>query len=54
MGLVDKTTQNPNKSGNWTPTLTYSNYNIIGDPLIPYQECTTVASAIDSLYDNLR
>ena len=53
MGLVDKTTQNPNKSGNWTPTLTYSNYNIIGDANIPFQECNTVASAISSLYDNL-
>ena len=52
-GLVEKTQQNPNKSGNWTPTLTYSNYNILGDPLLPAQECNTVISAVDSLYDNL-
>ena len=52
-GLVEKTQQNPNKAGNWTPTLTYSNYNILGDPLLPAQECNTVISAVDSLYDNL-
>ena len=52
-GLVEKTPQNPNKAGNWTPTLTYSNYNILGDPLLPNQECNTVISAVDSLYDNL-
>ena len=50
-GLVEKTTQNPNRAGNWTPTLTYSNYNILGDPLLPNQECNTVISSIDSLYD---
>ena len=52
-GLVEKTTQNPNRSGNWTNTLTYSNYNILGDPLLPSQECNTVISSIDSLYDNV-
>ena len=52
-GLVEKTSQNPNKAGNWTPTLTYSNYNILEDALIPAQECNTVISAMDSLYDNL-
>ncbi len=52
-GLVEKTTQNPNKAGYYTPTLTYSNYNILGDPLLPEQECNTVISTIDSLYDNV-
>ena len=52
-GLVEKTSQNPNKAGNWTPTLTYSNYNILEDALIPAQECNTVISAMDALYDNL-
>ena len=52
-GLVEKTTQNPNRAGNWTNTLTYSNYNILGDPLLPSQECNTVISSIDSLYDNV-
>ena len=52
-GLIEKTPVNQNKSGNWTGTVTYSNYNILGDPLLPEQECTTVISAMDSLYDNL-
>ena len=52
-GLVEKTPQNQNKSGNWTNTITYSNYNILGDPLLPVEECTTVISSMDSLYDNL-
>ena len=52
-GLVEKTSINPNKQGNWTSTLTYSNYNILPDPLLPYQECNNVISAMDSLYDNL-
>ena len=30
-GLVEKTPVNQNKSGNWTGTVTYSNYNILGD-----------------------
>jgi len=52
-GLVEKVPQDSNKRGNWTPTLTYSNYNIILDPLLIDQECNNVISAIDSLYDNL-
>ena len=51
--LVDKTEQNKNKTGNWTNSRTYSNYNILGDPLLPEQECNTVISAMDSLHDNL-
>ena len=52
-GLVAKTSQNPNKRGNWSTTLTYSNINIIGDPLIPASECDDVISSVDSLYDNI-
>jgi len=52
-GLIEKTPVNQNKSGNWTNTVTYSNYNILGDPLLPVEECTTVISAMDSLYENL-
>jgi hypothetical protein len=52
-GLVEKTKQNSNKSGNWTRDLSYSNYNILGDPLLPAEECTVVISAMDSLFDNL-
>ena len=52
-GLVEKTKQNSNKPGNWTQDLSYSNYNILGDPDLPYSECNVVISAMDSLFDNL-
>ena len=52
-GAVAKTSINPNRSGNYTGTLTYSNYNIILDPNIPNQECEDVISGITSLYDNI-
>ena len=52
-GLVSKTNQNPNKAGNWSQTLTYSNYNIIGDPLLLAQECNDVISSVDSLTSNV-
>ena len=53
-GLVEITKQNPNKSGNWSQSLTYSNYNIIGDPLLPAQECNDVISSVDALFGNVR
>ncbi|MGA1433027.1 MAG: YHYH protein, partial [Candidatus Nanopelagicaceae bacterium] len=52
-GLVEITNQNPNKDGNWSRTLTYSNYNIIGDPLLLSQECNDVISSVNSLFDNI-
>ena len=52
-GAVAKTSINPNRSGYYTGTLTYSNYNIILDPNIPTQECEDVISGITSLYDNI-
>ena len=52
-GPVDPTPQNQNKRGNWTEVLTYSNYNIIADPLIPSQECNDVISSVDTLYDTV-
>ena len=52
-GLVATTNQNPNKAGNWSQTLTYSNYNIIGDPLLLAQECNDVISSVDSLTSNV-
>ena len=52
-GLVSKTNQNPNKAGNWSQTLTYSNYNIIGDSLLLAQECNDVISSVDSLTSNV-
>ena len=53
-GVVDITPVNTNKSGNWSPTLTYSNYNIIEDPNIRTQECSDVTSSINSLYLNAK
>jgi hypothetical protein len=52
-GTIDPTKQNENKSGNWTNKLTYSNYNILPDPLLPEEECTTVISSVNSLYSLL-
>ena len=52
-GVVEATKQNSNKSGYWTTTPTYSNYNIIGDPLLTEQECNDVISSVNSLYSNL-
>ena len=52
-GLVTITPQNPNRAGNWSRTLTYSNYNIIEDPLLLAQECDDVISSVDSLFGNI-
>ena len=52
-GLVEVSAQNPNKEGNWSKKLTYSNYNIINDPLLLGQECNDVISSLDSLYGNV-
>lgn len=52
-GLVEITDINNNKSGQWSSTLTYSNLNIIDDPLLLNQECNDVISSIDSLYDDI-
>ena len=35
-GLVEKTPQNPNKAGNWTPTLTSVSYTHLTLPTTPY------------------
>jgi hypothetical protein len=53
-GIVQITPINLNKSGYWTNTLTYSNYNIINDPLLLAQECDNVISSVDSLYANVK
>jgi hypothetical protein len=53
-GVVEITENNRNKSGNWTNTLTYSNYNLIDDPLLLAQECNDVISSVDSLYANVK
>jgi hypothetical protein len=53
-GVVEITENNQNKSGYWTTTQTYSNYNLIDDPLLLSQECDDVVSSVDSLYLNLK
>ena len=53
-GVVEITEVNANKGGFWTNTLTYSNYNLIDDPLLYSQECDDVVSSVNSLYDNLK
>ncbi len=52
-GVVESIKQNENKSGYWSVTPTYSNYNIIGDPLLTAEECNDVISSVNSLYGNL-
>ncbi len=52
-GAVDPVSINASKPGNWDPSTPYSNYNIIGDPLLPYGECDDVVSSLSSLYDNI-
>ena len=52
-GVVEVVEQNENKPGYWSTITTYSNYNIIADPLIPSQECDDVISSLDLLYANL-
>ena len=52
-GVVEVVDINPNKSGYWSATPTYSNYNILPDPLIPDSECADVISSVNSLYNNL-
>jgi hypothetical protein len=53
-GNVEITEINLNKSGYWSNTLTYSNYNLIDDPLLTTQECNDVASSLNSLYLNVK
>jgi len=52
-GVVEIVNINSNKPGYWSATLTYSNYNILPDPLLPSQECNDVISSVNSLYNNL-
>ena len=53
-GVVAITPINTNKTGKWSTTLTYSNYNIIQDPTILTSECADVVSSINSLYSNVK
>jgi hypothetical protein len=53
---VDTVEQNSNSTGYWTTFTSYSNYNILPDPLLlsELKECEEVASALDSLFENVR
>ena len=53
---VDTIQQNPNSTGYWTTFTSYSNYNILPDLLLlsELKECEEVASALDSLFENVR
>ena len=53
-GVVERIPANQNKSGFWTDTKTYSNYNIIADPNLISQECDDVVSSLNSLYSNTK
>lgn len=50
---VEVTEDNNQRTGNWTSTRTYSNINILGDRNGFLNECSTVQSALDSLYLNI-
>jgi hypothetical protein len=52
-GVIEVTRINQNKSGFWSNTETYSNYNLIDDPLLLAQECNDVISSVNSLYSNV-
>ena len=54
---IDITPENENSRGNWTTLRSYTNINILPDPQLvngTLKECEEVASAIDSLYENIR
>jgi len=54
---IEVISQNSNSTGNWTTLRSYSNINILPDPLLvngTLKECEEVASALDSLYENIR
>ena len=49
IGLIQPEPENNQRSGNWTSLRTYSNYNLIPDPLLLAQECNDVVESIKSL-----
>ena len=52
-GVVEVVKQNENKSGYWSSSVTYSNYNIIPDPQLNAKECEDVMSSMNLLFANL-
>jgi hypothetical protein len=53
INLIQPEPENNQRVGNWTNLRTYSNYNIIPDPLLLDEECTDVESSLVSLYSGI-
>ena len=53
INLIQPEPENNQRTGNWTNLRTYSNYNIIPDPLLLDEECTDVESSLVSLYSGI-
>jgi hypothetical protein len=53
INLIQAEPENNQRRGNWTSLRTYSNYNIIPDPLLLASECDDVESSIQSLYSGI-
>ena len=53
INLVQAEPENNQRMGYWTSLRTYSNYNIIPDPLLIASECDDVESSIQSLYSGI-
>jgi len=49
IGLIQPEPENNQRAGNWTTRRTYSNYNLIPDPLLLAEECNNVVESIKSL-----
>ena len=49
IGLIQPEPENNQRSGNWTTRRTYSNYNLIADPLLLEYECNNVVESIKTL-----
>ena len=53
INLIQPEPENNQRTGNWTNLRTYSNYNIIPDPLLLDEECSDVESSLVSLYSGI-
>ena len=51
--VIQPTSLNQNKAGRFTALTPITNYNIIPDTLLPFQECEDVISAVASLQANI-
>ena len=53
INLIQAEPENDQRAGNWTTLKTYSNYNLIPDPLLLASECNNVEDSIQSLYSGI-